>query len=155
MSDVKKKTKNKVKKKTISIWKLGKTKWLNPKQEKFCQLYVNWTREFFGNWTQCYIEAYEPNTSKPARYKTARSTASTMLTNVNLINRINELLEEWWLNDQNIDKQLLFIISQYSDLWNKLWAIKEYNKLKNRIESKLKVEITESIKVSDLFDRKE
>ena len=37
------------------------------------------------------------------------------------------------LNDVFVDKQLTFLVTQHSDLGNKLGAIKEYNKLKQRI----------------------
>jgi hypothetical protein len=124
----------------VNITKWGKTKqWLNQEQEAFSQLYVSWDKDFFGNWVQCYIEVYWPDISKKNWYKTACSRASQLLSNVKVINRINELLEEWWMNDTNVDKQLLFLISQYTDFGNKLWAIKEYNKLKKRIDNKLEL----------------
>lgn len=108
---------------------------LNPKQEKFCQLYATDT-EFFGNGVQAYIEAYGPDTSKPNWYKTAAAAASRLLTNVKVCDRINELLEEQGLNDQNVDKQLLFLINQHADFKSKVAAIREYNKLKGRITEK-------------------
>lgn len=128
--------------KPIKIWKGWKTKqWLNEKQEAFCQLYTSWDREFFGNWVQTYIEVYQPDKTKKNWYQTARASTSQILTNINIIKRINELLDDWWLNDVNVDKQLLFLINQYDDKGNKLWAIKEYNKLKKRIEDKLDLNV--------------
>ena len=106
-------------------------------QEAFCQLYVSWDKEFFGNWVQSYIEVYDPDTSAPNWYKTACSSASQILSNIKVINRINELLEEWSFNDTNADKQLSFLMTQHTDFSNKLWAIREYNKLKQRITDKL------------------
>lgn len=113
---------------------------LSPKREKFCRLYST-ESEFFGNGVQSYIEAYEPDQSKPNWYKSACSSASRMLGNVKVIARINEILTETGLNDAFIDKQLSFLIAQHADFTNKLGAIKEYNKLKQRIIDKWEGEI--------------
>lgn len=104
----------------------------NPKQELFCQLYSS-DREFFGNGTQAYIEAYDMDMSKKNAYKVAQAAASRLLTNVKVLKRINELLELRGLNDAFIDKQLEFLVTQNAELSTKLSAIKEYNKLKSRI----------------------
>lgn len=109
---------------------------LNPKQEEFCRLYATEV-EFFGNGVQAYIESYKPNTTKPNWYKTACASASQLLSNIKVCERINQLLEENGLNDQNVDKQLLFLINQHADFKSKVSAIKEYNKLKTRITDKL------------------
>lgn len=125
------------KKPITKITKGWKTEqWLNREQEAFCQLYVSSDREFFGNGVQSYIEAYWPDKTQKNWYKTATQSASRLLTNVKVINRINELLEEWGLNDQNVDKQLSFLITQFDDKWSKLAAIKEYNRLKARVIEK-------------------
>src|SRR5688572_8866115 len=108
---------------------------LNPKQKKFAQLYAT-VAEFFGNGVQSYIEAYEPDQSKPNWYRTARSRASELLTNPNVLVRINELLD-LTLNDQHVDKQLALIITQNADFSSKVAAIREYNKLKQRIVEKI------------------
>ena len=108
---------------------------LNPKQEEFCQLYAT-DREFFGNGVQSYIESYEPDQTKPNWYKSACSSASRILSSVKVMARINAILEETGFNDSHVDKQLSFLISQHADFTNKLGAIKEYNKLKKRIEEK-------------------
>lgn len=108
---------------------------LNPKQEMFCQLYAS-DREFFGNGVQAYIEAYDPDTSKPNWYKTACASASQLLSNIKVCERINEVLEEGGLNDNFVDKQLVFIIKQHADFGSKIAAIREYNKLKSRITDK-------------------
>jgi hypothetical protein len=109
---------------------------LNPKQEKFCELYSG-DEEFFGNGVQSYIEVYNPDTSKPNWYKTACSRASELLSNPKVFNRINELLEEKGLNDAFVDKQLLFVINQHADFKSKVAAIREYNQLKQRIQKKI------------------
>jgi hypothetical protein len=112
----------------------GKEK-LNPKQEKFCQLYAS-DVEFFGNGVASYIEVYKPK-QKGNWYKSACSSASRLLRNVKACERINELLELGGLNDQFVDKQLNFLITQHADFTNKLGAIKEYNQLKQRIKRKI------------------
>jgi hypothetical protein len=110
----------------------------NARQEKFCQLYAS-DREFFGNGVETYIEVYEPDMSKPNWYKTACAAASRMLSNVKVYTRINELLNSDGLNDNNVDKQLLFLINQHADNTNKVAAIREYNKLKQRITDKIDI----------------
>lgn len=119
-----------------------KKKWkdkLNPEQEFFCQLYAT-CRTTFWNWVQSYIEAYDINTTEKWAYASARTCAYRLLTNVDILNRINELLELWPLNNTNVDRQLWFLIDQFADLSTKLWAIREYNKLKSRVNDKLTVE---------------
>jgi len=109
---------------------------LNPKQEAFCQLYVMADKDFFGNGVECYLEVYEIDKTKPNWYKTACAAASRLLSNVKVFERINTLLEESGLNDAFVDKQLRFLITQHSDFGSKVAAIKEYNKLKQRITDK-------------------
>jgi len=105
-------------------------------QETFCQLYATDT-EFFGNGVESYVEAYDCDKSKPNWYKTACSCSSRLLSNAKVCERINELLTDKGLNDQFVDKQLLFVITQHADFGSKVNAIKEYNKLKQRIIDKL------------------
>jgi hypothetical protein len=109
---------------------------LNPKQEMFARLYAS-DAEFFANGTQSYIEAYEPDKSQPNWYKSAQASASRMLSNVKICNRINEILELKGLNDSYVDKQLEFLITQHTDFSSKMKAIAEYNKLKSRITQNL------------------
>lgn len=116
------------------------SKELNPKQEKFCQLYTTDT-EFFGNGVQAYIEAYDPDTSKPNWYKTACASASQLLSNIKVCERINQILEESGFNDVHVDKQLAFLLTQHVDFKTKLGAIKEYNKLKQRITEKAEFDL--------------
>jgi phage terminase small subunit len=106
---------------------------LNPKQELFCQLYAT-DQEFFANGTQAYMEAYD---IAPGKWKMAAAAASRLLTNVKILTRINELLELKGLNDAYVDKQLELLVTQNADFKSKLGAIKEYNKLKQRITEKI------------------
>lgn len=124
-------------------------KGLNPQQEKFCRLYAT-DREFFGNGFQAYVEAYDV---EPKGYKAAMVSASRLLRNPKILDRINALLEVT-LNDQHVDKQLALVITQNADLKSKVAAIKEYNALRSRI--KTKVELTGKdggpISLSSLFE---
>lgn len=109
---------------------------LTPQQEFFCQLYAS-DREFFGNGVQSYIEAYDINIEEKGQYNVAKSGASENLSKPYILDRINELLELGKLNDAFVDKQLQFIIAQNADLSSKTAAIREYNKLKQRITDKV------------------
>lgn len=102
------------------------------KQEEFCQLYVNGDKELFGNGVHSYAEAYDMDKSKPNWYKTSVAAASRLLTNVKIIERIRQLLEEGGFKDENIEKQHLFLINQHTDLGVKMRAIADYYKLKGK-----------------------
>jgi len=105
---------------------------LNPRQERFCQLYAS-DEEFFGNGVQSYIEAYNPK-RVGNWYNTAKASAWENLTKPDILLRINELLELRGLNDPFVDKQLELLITQNADFRAKIAAIKEYNQLKKRIK---------------------
>lgn len=117
---------------------------LTLKQKKFCEVYVS--QEFFANGVQSYIESYDIDTSKHGAYNSARVSASELLTNPNILLYINHLLDLTGLNDTFIDKQLTLLITQNADFGSKLGAIKEYNKLKQRVEDKVKQEVIISFK---------
>ena len=110
---------------------------LRPQQRHFAELYAS-DKEFFGNGTQSYIEAYNFKTLTKSDYNTARARASQLLTSVNVLAYINELLD-LTLNDAHVDKQLAFLVTQDAELNVKLGAIKEYNALKVRITKKIEL----------------
>lgn len=105
---------------------------LTPRQALFCELYAS-DREFFGNGTQSYIEAFNIDLTRKGAYIVAKVNASKELTKANVCKYIDSIFESRGLNDNYVDKQLEFIITQHSDLRTKLGGIKEYNELKNRI----------------------
>ena len=128
---------------------------LTLQQEEFCQVYTSHDREMFGNGFACYMEVYgdEYAAKHDGRFlkpENARSKASQLLTKVNIIARINALLEEGGFNDQNVDKQHLFLLNQHGDLRTKMSAIKEYNAVKGRVTKKL--EHSGSIDLEGLLD---
>jgi hypothetical protein len=124
---------------------------LKPKQELFCQLYAT-EREFFGNGVQSYIEAYDiivGHGEGESTHDTCRAVASEMLTNPNILARIDELLELGPLSTQKADKTLGFWMTQRAHPDTSMSAVKEYNKLKGRIIDKTKI-ITETFTIDDI-----
>lgn len=110
---------------------------LNPKQRKFCECYAR-DPQNMANGMKCYQAAYGKH--NPANeYQNDRQLASNLLKNSNVVVYINELLETDGLNDTFVDKQLLFLLSQQEDRNIKLGSIKEYNKLKSRIQEKVDI----------------
>jgi len=114
------------------INKITKNK-LTPEQEKFCQCFVS-PDAFFGNGVKSYIKAYGIDVSQKGQYDVAKSGAYENLTKPYINDRINELLEDQGLNDNNVDKQLGLVINQNAEFGSKVAAIREYNKLKKRVE---------------------
>ena len=108
---------------------------LNPKQKKFCELYTS-DRELFGNGVYSYAEAYGIDMNKKGGYHSAGVCAHRLLKNVKILSYINKLLDST-LNDQFIDKQMAFLVTQNADFGSKLGAIREYNKLKQRITERI------------------
>lgn len=149
---------------------------LSPQEEYFCELYVS-DVEFYGNGTQSYIEAFDITVVKgksrnetddnEMTYEAVRVAAHKLLTNTNILNRIDELLEEGGFNDQQADKTLQFLMTQRADLRVALGAAEAYNKLKARIQDKQHVlhsfateemsdaELMEAIKKKQAFFNKE
>lgn len=109
---------------------------LTPKQEKFCELFAS-DREFFGNGTQAYIEAYNINLSEKGAYQSAMASASRLLSNVKILARIDKHLEDLALNDQHVEKQLGYWITQKLHPQAAVSAIKEYHVLKGKVQGGL------------------
>ena len=109
---------------------------LNPKQQLFCELYAT-NRDMFGNGVECYGEAYGLDLTIPNKYAAARTGAYRLLTNSDVLVRIQELLDLGPLSDAVVDRELAFVIAQNAELPSKVAAIREYNKLKGRITDKM------------------
>lgn len=118
---------------------------LTPQQELFCRIYST-QAEFFGNGTQSYIQAYK---IKAGGENGARASAGALLTNPNILARINELLD-LVLTDATADKELAFVMTQKQDFGAKIQGIREYNRLKGRINQKIEIKGTFSL--SELLD---
>ncbi len=134
--------------------KIKKERTLNLQQEEFCKLYAT-DREFFGNGALSYAKAYSINLGRKGAYNICAASASRMLINVNILKRINEYLDIEGFNDENVDRQHLFLINQDADLKTKMAAIKEYNALKKRVDGALVKISVEDIMAENLKKRKE
>lgn len=129
---------------------------LTEKQKLFCFHYIcndvlRW------NWTLCYNEAYLKWLEDKSRirltdiewkeiygtseydkcYNSCSVSASTLLRNTKIQQENTRLLNEL-LNDQKVDSKLAEIIFTWKHA-DSLNAIKEYNKIKWRIEEKLNI----------------
>ncbi len=129
---------------------------LNAKQEMFCKYYVS--EEFFAHGVNAYCKAYGLNPAVKKDYDNAKVMASKLLTKTNICNRINELLDLAGFNENFVDKELLFLITQKVDFPSKATAIKEFNKLRQRITDKLdlttKGKSLNSYNLEDLLDER-
>lgn len=112
--------------------KQQQSKGLNPQQELFCRLYVK-DGECFGNATQAYIHAYGIT---PVGQEHARKAASRLVTKVDILARIEALLDEC-LDHKIVDRELAKLILQNKDLSVKVAAIREYNRIRERVTEKL------------------
>lgn len=130
---------------------------LTPQQELFCRYYAQNT-ELFGNATLSYAEAYDYKLDERSReqpilarntkgeptefgdseykiiYDQCSSHGSRLIRNGKIQERVRVLLNEF-MRDDVIDAQLLKVIVEGKDQ-DKVAAIKEYNKLKQRIIDK-------------------
>ena len=128
------------------------TKSLLIKNELFCKLYTQ-NSALFGNGTLCYAEAYDFKLAELNReavyengkkieaseyekaYNTCSVNANQLLRKPKIQSRVTELLNEL-MNDKYVDSQLVKVIAQDTDLTPKVAAIREYNKLRQRIVEK-------------------
>jgi hypothetical protein len=110
------------------------------RHRRFCELYAL-DMDLMGNGTRAYAVAFDVNLDDPEVYKKSysacRANASELLTKANILAYINELLDDYCLNDTQVDKQLAYVILQQTDLKAKMSAIKEYNRLRARVKDKL------------------
>lgn len=124
---------------------------LTPKQELFCKYFVS--EDFYGNGVKSYCIAFGLNNEDQKDYNLAKARASELLTNSNILSRINQELDLAGLNDNFVDKQLLWCINQSADINSKVKAIEAYNKLKQRIEQKqLQIEARGDVRVTLKLD---
>jgi hypothetical protein len=128
---------------------------LKPQHELFCQLYVK-NAELFGNGTQCYAEAYGykldslsdkrptddlgKETGEPSERQRAENVcaveANRLLRTPKIQDRLTILLNEM-LKDTVVDAELAKVILQNENPAAKMTAIREYNKIRQRITEKV------------------
>lgn len=123
---------------------------LNKKQKEFCETYVS--AEFFGNGLETYSKVYKIDANTIEGRNVCKAAASRMLSKKYICDYINELLDREGLNDTFVDKQLLMVITQFSDLNAKMKAIEAYNKLKQRITDKVDVKHSGGFEVTLKLD---
>lgn len=150
--------------------KPGEEKLANAKWELFAHLYSgHHNSQLFGNGTQCYSLAYgytdkiaaaqemiEELTSKgeagytvkvkaqEASIRRMRNLCSVeaarLLVNPRIRNRCDWLLENM-ISSDFADRELQFVIAQRQDLQAKVQAIKEHNRVKQRVSDKVEGEL--------------
>lgn len=135
---------------------------LNPNQRLFCELYAG-EGKWFGNATRAYIIAYKIDLPVDIEYKnllptqiseynTASSAAVQLLRNIKVQKKCNELLDAL-IKDEIVDRELAKVIMQNDELPAKVSAIKEYNAVRKRTSSDVKVNVEISpVSESDLSD---
>lgn len=121
---------------------------LKPRNEKFVQLYA-----ISGNATQSYIEAYGLDKNNISQYMGAGASATRLLKNVKICQRLNQLLTLAGFSDEGVDLQLNQLIQQHDDKTAKLGAIREYNKLRKRTETSKTTFSGNTFNLSSLLDQ--
>lgn len=127
---------------------------LTAKQRKFCDNYTS--LEYLGHGVQAYADAYGHGDvyADKKKYNICNQGSVRLLKDPLVIEQINKNLSLGGWNDATVDKNLLFLIEQFSDFHAKLGAIKEYNKVVGRITEKKQVtqEVTVKMDYSKLTD---
>lgn len=136
---------------------------LRPQHEMFARLYTT-NKELFGNATLCYAEVYQydlDSLSKESIYAEDKKTiieeseydkayrvcsveGNRLLRNPSIQIRTREYLNEM-LSNEFVDSELARAIMQDFKWDTKVKAIGEYNKLKGRIEEKMKFSADKSL----------
>ena len=106
---------------------------LNIKQDLFCKLYAT-DSDIMGNASRAYMKAY--GAENPI---VAKASANKLMDRPEITAQINEYLSTEGFNNENVDKQLNYVINQHRDLNVKVKGIQEYNKLKKRITNTLEI----------------
>jgi len=106
------------------------------KQRLFCEYYL----QFYGNGTQAIVSAgYSVHfrgkggeDTGGINYKLASVMAAENLVKPSICAYINLKLKKYGFDDDNVDKQHLFLINQYDDLAAKAKGIDMFYKVKNK-----------------------
>lgn len=150
---------------------------LTAQQELFCRYYAQ-NEALFGHATFCYAESHGfdldslsnrcpvhqekdpecgsacPLSEYRVAYSTCSSNGSRALRNAKIQDRITALLNEM-LRDEVVDSQLAKLIIQDGEPATKIAAIREYNKLRQRIVDKVEHTGEITSKVVYLPERKD
>jgi len=155
------KKKNKKSKNKIRTKKKNVEDNLNPQRMMFCKLYTQNT-DLFGNATLCYAEAFgydleslsqEAVYSEPDEfghrekiedspytkaYNVCSVNSARLLRNAKIDEYTKILLNEMMTNE-NADAELAWVMKQRRDLGPKIQALREFNKLKNRVTDNINI----------------
>ncbi len=133
----------------------------NQKRELFCYLYASGkSLEHFGNATKSYSTAYgfedrillaeielvripyskekerkEKRAEIGSMNNVCKSNGNRLLTYADIVKRCDELLSKLFDSD-HMDNELAWTATQRKDLASKTAAIREYNRVKNRVDEK-------------------
>ena len=116
----------------------GQTERLTTKQEMFCQYYAS-PAEFFGSGTTAYSLAYGYDLTIHKQKNICQVGATQLLAMPKINRRIDQLLDDLGFNDQMADKRLSELMLQRDEKSISLGALREYNKLKARIQEHIDV----------------
>ena len=105
---------------------------LNKQQMAFCEVFAK-KPDIMGSATEAYKLVYGVS------HEIAKTAGNRLLKDPRVVAQINAFLSEEGFNDENVDKQHLFIINQHKDLNVKMKGIEHYNRLKKRIENKMEI----------------
>jgi len=110
---------------------------LKPKEELFCQYYATGGSGSFGNGRKSYSLAFGKKIETEKQKKVCDTLSLRLLGKVGILTRINGLLNKL-INDEVVDRELAFTMTQRDNLHAKVSAISEYNKVRGRIITKIK-----------------
>lgn len=117
---------------------------LNPKEELFCYLYTSGGGGCFGNAGKSYNKAYrvppKGQKSDPRVQNKDYVAGHTLLRKHKIKAYISDLLKELY-NNQTVDNELLKTIIQNDDIKSKVNAIKEYNRVQERVSEGIQGDI--------------
>lgn len=106
----------------------GKTYTLTLKEKIFSEAYL----EFGGNGVQAVFKAGY----KVKNALVASAIAYENLRKPNIIAYVDSLLEQYGFNDDNVEKQHLFLLNQFGDLKTKAKAIEMFYRLQGKFKDK-------------------
>lgn len=111
---------------------------LTPLQEAFAQAFTDFRFPSFCNAYRSLIATRAFNGTKESAYAYAHQ----LSTHPTVAARIQELLERRGFTDEEVDAQLLLMIRQDKDLTNKMRAIEEYNRMRDRKRVQEPIQVT-------------
>lgn len=122
----------------------GKTYTMTLKEKLFCEFYL----EFKGDGVDAIKEAgYDVKNNL-----VAASMAYENLRKPHLMVYINSLMEEYGFNDDNVEKQHMFLLQQHADLKTKAKAVEMYYKLRGKFP-KESPDVNVTLSLKDLGTR--